>query len=88
MEASEDEEHKKHQQRAEERDQTQLREIENPAISQSFEFVLDRMQQMQHIDQMEWSQEVRTQTRYNNDQEQLEQWEHTHLIDGPHRENE
>ena len=88
LEASEDEEHQKHQHRAEERDQTQLHEVENPALSQSFDLVLDHMEQMQQLDQMERSEEVRHQTRYNHDQEQLEQWEHGDLTDGQNRENE
>lgn len=82
LEASESEDHKKHQQRAEEWDQAQLRDIENPVLSQSFDFVLDHMEQMQQIDQVERSQEVRQQMRYNYDQEQLEQLEHGDLIEG------
>ena len=75
LELSESENAKEQRRRTEEWEQTQLHAIENNTTSQSFDPILDHIEQTQQIDEMERSHEAQQQRQYDHNQIQIQQYE-------------
>ena len=77
LEVSETENEKEQKRRAEGWDQIQIHAIESNSTSQSFDSILDHIEQTQQIDEMERSQEAQQRRQYDHTQIQLQQYEET-----------
>ena len=75
LERSDEEELQQRDQREEVWNQQQLHDLESTSTQRSFSSTLDPIEQMQQIDLMERSQELRQQKNDDNDQMQIQEWE-------------